>query len=460
MNHNNHHKWDVLCRFAEEEMRTHHVPGASLGILCGGDTFSAGFGVTNLDNPLPVEPTTLFQIGSITKTFTCAATMRLLEAGRLQLHTPVSSLLPTFRILDSDATSRATAWHLLTHTAGWLGDFFIDTGPGDDALAKYTSRMSELPQVVPVGLHYSYNNAAFALLGRLLELVEEKPFDQIITHFVFKPAALTNCYFKAEDVMVRRFAVGHRVQGNSPRVATPWALPRCVNPMGGIVTNLQDLILYARLMLGGGKTKEGEVLKPETVAAMQAPQANIWRDRESIGLAWHMERHDGQTFLNHGGATLGQVAYLEYCPERAFALVLLTNSDTGRHMVRSIRRRAFAECLGIHLPEEKPIQMTTTAMKEIEGRYVLPRLSFTEIRILAGKLVGQDINIGGFPTEDTPPEPPPPPYTLELVEPDRLVIADGKYKGTTCDILRDESGEMKWFRIGGRIHMREPIPQY
>jgi hypothetical protein len=85
---------------------------------------------------------------------------------------------------------------------------------------------------------------------------------------------------------------------------------------------------------------------------------------------------------------------------------------------------------------------------------------FHGIRILAGKLVGQDINTGGFPTEDTPPEPTPPPYTLELGEPDRLVIADGKYKGTTCDILRDESGEMKWFRMGGRIHMREPIPQY
>lgn len=98
-------------------------------------------------------------------------------------------------------------------------------------------------------------------------------------------------------------------------------------------------------------------------------------------------------------------------------------------------------------------------MKEVKGRYVMPRMGFPEIRILADQLIAQEKNIGGFPTEDTPPDPPEPPFTLKLAETDRLVIVDGKYKDSTCDILRDAAGVMAWFRIAGRIHAKESIPR-
>ncbi len=461
MSANNHERWDRLCKLAEEEMRKHHIPGASIGVFVGGDVLTAGFGVTNVTNPLPVETSTLFQIGSITKTFTSAAIMRLIEAGRLQLQTPVTAILPTWRVADNQATSGATVWHLLTHTGGWLGDLFIDTGSGEDALASYVARMADLPQVVPIGLHYSYNNAAFVVLGRIVESIDGRPFEKIISEDLFSPLGLANSHFRAEEIMTMRFAVGHRVLGSLPEVAVPWALPRSDAPMGSIVANVPDLLSYARMMLDLGTTRDGmQLLKPETVQAMQAPQMAIWRDREAVGLAWHVEKHDGEVFVQHGGATLGQGAWLEYCPSRAFALAILANSDTARHLVRSLRKQALQEYLGVHLPEDEFHTMTTEQMKEVEGRYVLPKLGFTEIRILAGKLIAQDINTGGFPTQDTPPEPSPPPYTLELTEPDRLLVADGKFKHTTCDILRDDSGEMRWFRMGGRIHLREPIPQY
>jgi len=460
MSANNHDRWETLCKLAEQEMQKHHIPGASLGVCSDGDVFSAGFGVTNLNNPLPVEASTLFQIGSITKTLTCAAVMRLVEAGKLQLATPVTAVLPTWRVADNLATSGATVLNLLTHTGGWLGDLFVDTGSGEDALAAYVARMADLPQVVPIGLHYSYNNAAFSLLGRIVELTEGKPFEKIISETLFNPLGLANSHFKAEEIMTKRFAVGHRVLGSLVEVAVPWALPRCGAPMGSIVATAPDLLSYARMMLDLGTTKDGKrLLRPETVQAMQAPQMTIWRDREAIGLAWHIEKLGGEVLVHHGGATVGQGAWLEYCPSRAFALAILANSDTASHLVRSLRKHALREYLDIDVPEDEFRAMTNQQMRELEGRYVLPKLGFTEVRILAGKLIAQDINTGGFPTEDTPPEPPPPPYTLELTEPDRLVVADGKFKNTICHILRDDSGEMRWFRMGGRIHLREPIPQ-
>jgi CubicO group peptidase (beta-lactamase class C family) len=460
MNRLDRDKWRRVCDDFEGVMRAHQIPGASLGIISDGEALSAGFGVTSIENPLPVDPATLFQIGSITKTFTCAATMGLVESGKLRLEDTVRSVLPSFRVADEEATEAATIWHLLTHTAGWLGDFFIDTGPDDDALARYAARMSQLPQVAPIGLQYSYNNASFGLLGHILELVEGRPFEQIVTRSIFEPVGLKHCYFRLEDLMTRRFVVGHRLEPQGPQVATPWGMPRNDSPVGAIVTNVDDLLIYAQLMLDGGRTQGGtQLLNTESVAAMQKAQAKIWGEAESIGLAWHIERHAGRAFFNHGGATTGQGAYLEYCPELGFALVILANSDMARHLVRAVRRQVFGEFLGVKLPVPDPAPVDLATTKEVEGRYVLPGLGFLEIRPLAGRLICQEINTGSFPTEDTPPEPSPPPYTLELIEPDRLIIADGKDKDITCEILRDETGRMQWFRKSGRIHIREPIPE-
>jgi hypothetical protein len=320
--------------------------------------------------------------------------------------------------------------------------------------------MADLPQVVPIGVHYSYNNAGFALLGHLVEVVQGRPFEQVISESLFEPLGLADSHFRADEIMTRRFAVGHRVLADSAEVAVPWALPRNAAPMGSIVANVPDLLSYARMMLALGSTRaDRQLLMPETVQAMLARQTVIWRDREAIGLAWHIDHHGDELFAHHGGATLGQGAWLEFSPARAFALAILANADTASHLIRSIRRQALREYLGVHLPEDEFRPMTGPQMKELEGRYVLPRQGFTEVRALAGKLIGQDINTGGFPTEETPPEPSPPPYTLELTEADRLVIADGKYKDTICHILRDDSGQMRWFRMGGRIYLREPIPQ-
>src|SRR5579859_3608369 len=126
------------------------VPGVAVGVSQGGDVWSAGFGITNVDHPLPVTPDTLFQIGSITKTVTCTAVMRLVERGLIDLDAPVRRYLPELRLRHEDVAARVTMRHLLTHTAGWLGDYFDDTGRGDDALQRIGERLAALPQISPL----------------------------------------------------------------------------------------------------------------------------------------------------------------------------------------------------------------------------------------------------------------------------------------------------------------------
>ena len=144
MTRDNRAKFEKIADQVESWRAELDVPGATFGLHLDGEIYASGVGATHLEHPLPVTDETIFQIGSITKTVTAAAMMRLVEQGKLDLRAPLRAYLPEFRVRDEDASARVTAWHLLTHHAGWTGDVFVDTGLGDDAAAKYVRRHGRL----------------------------------------------------------------------------------------------------------------------------------------------------------------------------------------------------------------------------------------------------------------------------------------------------------------------------
>ena len=246
------------------------VPGAVVGILHEGETRTAGFGVTNVDHPLPVTDETLFQIGSITKTFTATAMMRLVEMGKLELDATVRTYIPEFQVADETASSQATIRHLLTHMGGWFGDFFHDTGAGDDALSKYVADMADLEQLTPLGTLWSYNNAGFYLAGYVIEVVTGKSYEAALRELVLEPLDLQHAFLDPGDVMTHRFAVGHRVTDEGAQVARPWPLHRAAYSAGGITCSVHDLLEYARFHLGDGTAEDGtRLLKPESLSLMR-----------------------------------------------------------------------------------------------------------------------------------------------------------------------------------------------
>jgi CubicO group peptidase (beta-lactamase class C family) len=117
-------------------MAEHQVPGAALGILANGREEHAVFGVASIETKAPVTADTRFQIGSLSKTFTGTAVMRLIDQGKLDLYAPVRTYLPDLRLMDQDVAARAMVRNLLTHTGGWWGDDAFDTGDANDAIAR------------------------------------------------------------------------------------------------------------------------------------------------------------------------------------------------------------------------------------------------------------------------------------------------------------------------------------
>jgi len=214
-------------------MERHRVPGVAIGLYDGEEEYVEGFGVTSVENPLRITPETLFQIGSTTKTLTGTAIMVLVERGVLDLDEPVRTYLPDLRLSDEEVAREVTTRHLLTHVGGWVGDVFESTGDGDDALERSVKRIADTQQLTPLGEVFSYNNSAFYLAGRVVEVLSGKTFEAAARELVLDPLGMDESFFFPAEVMTRRFAVGHLVKNGEPTISRPWALPRNFAPAGG-----------------------------------------------------------------------------------------------------------------------------------------------------------------------------------------------------------------------------------
>lgn len=434
------------------------TPGIAIGMAHGDDDMIAVDGITNRNHPLEVTADTLFQIGSITKTMTATVAMRLVEMGKLDLDAPVRQYLPKFQLQDETTAAAATVRHLFTHTGGWVGDYFENTGSGDDGLTKYVANMATLAQQAPLGTLWSYNNAAFSLAGRVIEVVTNRPYEQAMQELLFDPLGMAMTFFFAGDVMTHRFVVGHTVveenESRSTTVATPWPLARSANPAGGVISTVPDMLRYARFHLDGGKTGDGEqLLQPATIAAMQQIQTEAGAMASHVGISWLLNTVAGVRTVGHGGATNGQIAQLLLVPEQDFALVILTNANRGREVTRDLSVWALETLLGLH--EDPPARLSLTAdqLHEYAGYYTA-QLSDVEVSVVDGGLTLQVIPKGGFPDKDSPAGPTPAPAPAAFFTQEKILITDGASKGSRCEFIRDTAGSVAWLRSGGRIHRR------
>jgi CubicO group peptidase (beta-lactamase class C family) len=444
-------KFQVICQQTRELMQKLHIPGLSLGVVMGDEELTESFGVTSLENPLAVDETTLFQIGSITKTFTATAAMRLVQMGKLELERPVKDYIPELRMADSKVSEVITLRHLFTHTGGWTGDFFIDTGPGNDALLKYAEALVETPQLTPPGALWSYNNAGFSLAGRVIEVVTDKPYEAAIQELLFAPLKLQDTFFFAEDAISRRVAIGHITGKEGHKVARPWALTRCSNAAGGICMSIKDLLRYARFQMSEG---EG-LLTPENMAFMKSNLAEAGNYADSVGVSWFIKKIGNVTTIGHNGATNGFNASLLLVPERNFAIAFLTNSGRGAELYREVIRIALLEFLGESEDELDKLALTLEQLAEFTGRF---RATLTEWELVLkeGELLMQARSLGGFPTRDTPPpEFLPPPVRLSFFAPDRVVALEAPFTDLRGEFLRDVNGKIEWFRFSGRISKKQ-----
>ncbi|MFD7154954.1 serine hydrolase domain-containing protein [Kribbella sp. NPDC059898] len=356
---------DWLQERLPELIAEHAVPGIAVGVWAGGEVYDAAAGVLNTATGVEATTDSIFQIGSVTKVLTATLAMQLVDERKVELDASVLRYLPTF---GRDVTVR----QLMCHVAGFEGDIFTDTGPGDDCIERYVDLLDDVPQLFAPGSMFSYNNAAFCVLGRVIEVVRGKQFDACMRDHLFEPLGMTHAANNPYEAILHRVAVGH-LDGEPVQT---WAMARSNAPAGSMLAmRARDLVRFARL--------QGQVLSAESAAAMQEPQITLpdigWAD--AWGLGWELSELPGGTVIGHDGSTVGQAAFLRVVPERDVAIAILTNGGSARPVDRELMGRLLQDLAGVTFPE-LPVPDPGARPEHPEryvGRYT-SRESITDVR--------------------------------------------------------------------------------
>jgi CubicO group peptidase (beta-lactamase class C family) len=452
---------DALSDFVEATGTRCGIPGVAVGVWADGREVYAHHGVTSIENPLPVDQDTLYQLGSITKTFTATALMHLVHSGQVELDAPVRRYVPELKLVDERAAADITVLNLLNHTAGLDWGIIVDTGEGDDALAGYVAKLAELEQIATPGTRASYSQAGYNLVGRILENVTGLTYEKAVASLVLEPLSLSNSFYTADDVMTRRFAVGHNLdEDGTLSIARPWKGTRGNNPGGGISSSVADQLRWARSHLDDGRTENtARAVPPEVLRQMKEPTVALRASTlgDAIGIGWFLRDVDGVRTVGHGGSAYGQFAELLIVPERNFAIVVMSNAGPdGVPCNQAIVRWALERYLGVIDRDPEPAPYDTTRAQELLGTYDIDAMTFTistdgagltlDIRIKPEIRAGSDIEL--------PPDYAPADFGLLPGNTDEYIVTTGGLQGQRGFFTRNDSGAVVGVDLAGRLFNR------
>ncbi len=443
---------DGLERVIREQRERWTVPGISWGALRDGEERTGAFGVAKLPTGEPMRVDSLCRIASISKVFTATLATILADDGALDLDEPVSHYLPGVRVSEAGIEGRITPRHLLSHGTGMLGDYFVDQGLGEDALARAIGEFHTLRQYAEPDELWFYCNSGFHLAGRIIEVVVGKPFDVVMRERVFEPLGLERTCFFAHEAISHPHAIGHNqvAPGADEHVPAGQYYPRNRLPAGGVYSNVPDLLRFARFHLGDGTVDGRRVISEGALRAMREPQrpAANWADSgASAGICAEI---DGVQVIAHGGSINGFKSLLTLVPERQAALVLLTNSGRGEAANHPIERWWLEQELGLRLPDRPRVALDEAALARLAGRYrgpdtVVELVPDGDGLRLAMTAPGPN---GGDPVAW-------PSETLAPVGEHELLVTSGPGAGERLDVVPDHDGNPRYLRMHGRLFDRD-----
>jgi CubicO group peptidase (beta-lactamase class C family) len=451
----------MLTDFVETTSKKFKIPGVAVGVWADGKEVYACHGVTSVDNPLPIDQDTLFLVASVTKTFTGTTLMRLVAEGKVELNAPVRRYVPELQLKDQQTADRVTVLNLLNHTSGLDWRVNADTDEGNDALERYVAKMAEMAQIAPLGTRVSYSQAGYNLLGRIIEKVTGQTFEQAVASLVFEPLGLSHSFFARDDIMTRRFAVGHNGGEDGPlSIARPWRYSRGDNPGGGIASSVADQLRWARFHLGDGRAASGARVLPTTVLQqMKEPTAELRASSlgDAVGIGWFLRDVDGVRTVGHAGSANGQFAELLLIPERHFAVISLSNaSPDGLPFNQEVVSFALENYLGLVDRDPEPIPFDAARTREIAGKYENAMMTCT-IDTVGARLrlevrIKPEIRAAA---EKAPPQDPSPcDFGLLAGSKDEYIITSGEFKGQRGFFTRNTGGAVVGVDLAGRLFSR------
>ena len=297
----------------------------------------------------------------------------------IDLDAPIIDYLPEFRVADLDVRRQVTPRHFLSHTSGIDGDFFPDSGRGDDSVERFVDMCAMLPNIFQPGAMMSYCNVGFAVLGRIIEVLTRTTYDASLRQRIFAPLGMDHALSLPEDTLRFRSAIGHvpdPKKKGALRVTPALFLSHGQKAAGSTPTmSASDLLKFAFAHMNGGKGANGaRILSASSVNAMRVRQVKLLkhapRGLTGWGLGWFLSRWGATPVIGHDGGTMGQFAFLRIARDKRLAVALLTNGGDAMGLYREIFDALFVGLAKIREPALAEINPSTKVdLNRVLGRY-------------------------------------------------------------------------------------------
>ncbi len=327
--------------FILERISKYRIPSVTISITSGDEViYCRGFGYRDVSKCIPAEPSTLYGIGSVTKSFTALGIMKLHEDGLLNLDDPVDKYVPLdIKPFNEDIRIH----HLLTHSSGipalayaeafirgTLGlttDWLPIINPND--IAIFMKDADKWVDAKP-GEKFYYLNEGYVLLGCIISKLSGKKYEDYIVDHIFKPLNMVNSFFSKEDIeKTGKFATPYIYDKNGMLVESRF--PFGITSDGGIVSNVLDLANYIRMYLNRGEFNDKRIIRRESIEAMEKPYIKVpfeYFGGEGYGYGWIITPNFfNRKLISHGGSVLVHTAWVGYIPKDDIGIALLSNSS-------------------------------------------------------------------------------------------------------------------------------------
>ena len=330
---------------AKEIIGLKEVPGMTVALAKDGEIlFRRNYGKSDVEMNTDVTDTTVFGLASVTKQFTAATIMRLIEQGKISLDDPVTKFLPDYPTQGNTVTIH----HLLSHTSG-LKDYGLKNEelPGWYSLDLSYQQMMDLwgnrPAENKPGEVFDYNNWGYFLLGQIIERVTNTSWSNYAEPELLKPLGLNNTLFAHQLRIVPGRAKGYLHQKDS-LINVPYRNIETFSAGGGLSSTLEDIVQWTHLL------HSGKIVSAESLKKMTTPTVLDNGKTVGYGYGLYVNELRGHPKIYHGG-TFGFGTYVSHYPEEGITIAVLSNSTKGRERAEQLEEILATAALNIKIKE-------------------------------------------------------------------------------------------------------------
>ena len=256
-----------LDKLIQQTLKTFDVPGISVGILKDDKiVYAKGFGVRSLTSKKDMNDNTLVGVASNSKGFTCFALAMMVDEGKLNWDDKVRKHIPEFQMHDAWITEEFTVRDLVTHRSGLglgAGDLMFLPEGNDFTVTDVISNVKYLKPQSIFRTDFEYNNNMFIIAGEVLKRVSGLTWEEFIETKIMKPVGMTNSKASYNRVTNRTNSIDAHTRADGKVIQIPHDWSETANAAGGIVSNVNDMLTWAKFLMNNAVTKDGKRLLSE-----------------------------------------------------------------------------------------------------------------------------------------------------------------------------------------------------